>query len=210
MIELCFSVLVALFSVVNPLGAVPVFLAMTPEYTEPERRQTARNTGIYFTLILLVFFFGGALILKFFGINIDAMRIAGGMMVLSSGYGLISGKFAENRSVNQEVEEEARQKQDISFAPLAMPLLSGPGSISYLISQYNEHPAWEARLAISGVVVVLGVLVYLILRSAPLVYRILGEAGLKALSRIMGFIVMSIGVQMMIGGVIQLVEAMSK
>jgi multiple antibiotic resistance protein len=79
-----------------------------------------------------------------------------------------------------------------------------------LISQYNEHPAWEARLAISGVVVILGIIVYLILRSAPLVYRILGEAGLKALSRIMGFIVMSIGVQMMIGGVIQLVEAMSK
>jgi multiple antibiotic resistance protein len=210
MVELCFSILVALFSVVNPLGAVPVFLAMTPEYTELERRQTARNTGIYFTLILLVFFFGGALILKFFGINIDAMRIAGGMMVLSSGYGLISGKFAENRSVNQEVEEEARQKQDISFAPLAMPLLSGPGSISYLISLYNEHPDWEVRLAISGVVVILGILVYLILRSAPLVYRILGEAGLKALSRIMGFIVMSIGVQMMIGGVIQLVEAMRK
>jgi multiple antibiotic resistance protein len=209
MIELFFSVLVALFSVVNPLGAVPVFLAMTPEYTDLERRQTARNTGIYFTLILLVFFFAGALILKFFGISISAMRIAGGVMVLSSGYGLISGKFAENRAVNHEVEEEARQKDDISFTPLAMPLLSGPGSISYLISQYNEHEDWQKRMLVSGVIVLLGVIVFLILRSAPLVYRILGESGLKALSRMMGFIVMSLGVQMMIGGVIQLVQEMT-
>lgn len=208
MIELFFAVLGALFSVVNPLGAVPVFLAMTPNYTPAERNQTARSTGIYFTIILLGFFFAGTLILEFFGIRISAMRIAGGVMILSSGYGLISGKFAENRAVNKEVEEEALQRQDISFAPLAMPLLSGPGSISYLITQYNENNSWEAHLVVAAVIVFLGVLVYLILRSAPYLYRLLGEAGLNALSRIMGFIVMSLGVQYIIFGIIQLIEGM--
>ena len=208
MIELFFAVLGALFSVVNPLGAVPVFLAMTPDYTVPERNSTARSTGVYFTLILLGFFFAGTQILEFFGIHISAMRIAGGVMILSSGYGLISGKFAENRAINKEVEEEALQKQDISFAPLAMPLLSGPGSISYLITQYNENPSWEAHLVVASVIVLLGFLVYLILRSARYLYKILGEAGLKALSRVMGFIVMSLGVQYMIAGVIQLIGEM--
>jgi len=208
MIELFFAVLGALFSVVNPLGAVPVFLAMTPNYTAVERNQTARSTGIYFTLILLGFFFAGTLILEFFGIRISAMRIAGGVMILSSGYGLINGKFGENRSVNKKVQEEALQRQDISFAPLAMPLLSGPGSISYLITQYNENPSWEAHLVVAAVIIFLGILVYLILRSAPYLYRLLGEAGLNALSRIMGFIVMSLGVQYIIFGIIQLIEGM--
>lgn len=208
MIELFFAVLGALFSVVNPLGAVPVFLAMTPHYTPTERNQTARATGIYFTLILLGFFFAGTLILEFFGIRISAMRIAGGVMILSSGYGLINGKFGENRSVGKKVEEEALQRQDISFAPLAMPLLSGPGSISYLITQFNENPSWEAHLVVAAVIIFLGILVYLILRSAPYLYRLLGEAGLNALSRIMGFIVMSLGVQYIIGGIMQLIESM--
>lgn len=208
MIELFFAVLGALFSVVNPLGAVPVFLAMTPNYTPTERNQTARATGVYFTLILLGFFFAGTLILEFFGIRISAMRIAGGVMILSSGYGLINGKFGENRSVGKKVEEEALQRQDISFAPLAMPLLSGPGSISYLITQFNENPSWEAHLVVAAVIIFLGVLVYLILRSAPYLYRLLGEAGLNALSRIMGFIVMSLGVQYIIGGIMQLIESM--
>jgi len=91
---------------------------------------------------------------------------------------------------------------------LAMPLLSGPGSISYLITQYNENPSWEAHLVVAAVIVLLGFLVYLILRSARYLYTILGEAGLKALSRVMGFIVMSLGVQYMIAGVIQLIGEM--
>ena len=181
---------------------------MTPNYTAVERHHTACSTGIYFTIILLGFFCAGTLILELFGIRISAMRIAGGVMILSSGYGLISGKFAENRAINKEVEEEALQRQDISFAPLAMPLLSGPGSISYLITQYNENPSWEAHLVVAAVIVILGFLVYLILRSARYLYTLLGEAGLKALSRVMGFIVMSLGVQYMIAGIIQLVGEM--
>lgn len=207
MIELFFASLGALFSVVNPLGAVPVFLAMTPNYTPLERNLTARSTGIYFILILLVFFFGGTLILGFFGVSISALRLAGGLMMLSSGYGLLNGKFAENRAISPQVEEEALHKEDISFTPLAMPLLSGPGSISYLITQYNEHPRWEERAVIAGVIVILGFLTVLILRSAPYLYRILGEAGLRALSRIMGFIVLAIGVQFIISGGVQLAQA---
>lgn len=206
MFELSLAVLASLFSLVNPLGAVPVFLAMTPHYTKGERHQTALHTSLYFTLILLAFFFAGSLILTFFGISLNAMRIAGGLVILASGFSLLSGKFAEGRAVDKKVKQEALTKDDISFSPLAMPLLSGPGSISYLISIQAEQESWEPKLAIAGVIAIMGLIVFLILRSSPYLQKVLGVAGLQALSRIMGFLVMAIGIQNIITGVVALVK----
>lgn len=204
--EVFISALVALFSVVNPLGALPVYLAMTPEYTHAERKRTAKNTSIYFTLILLVFFFAGAAILEFFGIHISALRIAGGLVILSSGYSLLSGWTPETKAVSPEVEEEARHKQDISFSPLAMPLLSGPGSISLLITLFDQHDNWLERGWIILAILVMGFLVFLILRSAKYIYRVFGESGLRSMSRIMGFMVMAIGIQYIIAGIVRLAQ----
>jgi multiple antibiotic resistance protein len=210
MIELFIAVLASLFSVVNPIGAVPVFLSMTANYTTPVRNKTVLHTSIYFVAILLVFFFAGTLILSFFGISINAMRIAGGLVILNSGFALLGSKFEETRAINKEVTEEALLKNDISFSPLAMPLLSGPGSISLLISLRAQYSDWPAMLVISGVIIFTGVLVWLILHSAPYLNRVLGVAGMRALSRIMGFIVMAIAVQYIIGGVVQLVDSLHK
>lgn len=209
MIELALAVLASLFSLVNPLGAIPVFLAMTPHYTKSERLQTALQTSLYFTLILLVFFFAGALILSFFGISLNAMRIAGGLVILSSGFSLLSGKFAEGRAIDKKVRQEALTKDDISFSPMAMPLLSGPGSISYLISIQAQYTALETRLTIAGVVIAMGAIVYSILRYSPYLQKLLGVAGLSALSRIMGFLVMAIGIQNIITGVVELVKVLA-
>lgn len=208
MLELFVAVLASLFSVVNPIGAVPIFLALTPDHTPAERRKTALHTSLYFALILLTFFLAGTLILSFFGISINAMRIAGGLVILSSGYSLLSGKFAESRAINKKVKAEALEKDDISFAPMAMPMLSGPGSISLLIGMYAENQLLSERFVIAGVILLLSALIYLILASAPFLNRFLGEAGMKAMTRIMGFIVMAIGVEYIIGGVVQLVTVM--
>lgn len=208
MLELFITVLASLFSVVNPLGAVPVFLAMTPTYTRQERAHTARNTSIYFILILTVFFLAGTLILSFFGISLSAMRIAGGIVIFLSGFSLLNGKMAEGRTVDKKVKNEALEKDDISFSPMAMPLLSGPGSISLLISLYAIHEEWSDRFLIIGVIITLGGIIFLILRSAPYLFRIMGEGGLKALSRIMGFIVMAIGIQYIITGIYDLIRTM--
>ncbi|MCI5084106.1 MAG: MarC family NAAT transporter [Saprospiraceae bacterium] len=209
MLDLFVATLAALFSVVNPFGAVPVFLAMTPHYTVAERNKTAFQTSLYFVLILLSFFLAGTAILSFFGISINAMRIAGGMIILSSGFALLSGKFAESRAINQKVKEEALQKEDISFSPMAMPMLSGPGSISLLIGLFAEHPDWESRGMIGFVVIALGAIVYAILRSSPYLFKLLGVSGIKAMSRIMGFLVMAIGVQYVISGIVNLVKVLA-
>lgn len=198
--------LASLFSVVNPFGAIPVFLAMTPSYTKSERRRTAILTAIYFIMILVSFFLAGTYILDFFGISINGIRIAGGLIILSSGYALLNGKFAQSRAMNDKVRKEAMNKDDISFTPMAMPLLSGPGSISLLISMYQEYPAMDDRMIICGVIVAAGLIIFLILLSAPLLFRVLGHGGLKAISRIMGFLVMAIGVEFILGGIIDLVK----
>jgi len=206
MFELAIAALAALFSVVNPVGAVPMFLALTPDHTRQERHWTAFYTSLYFVLILLAFFLGGSYILSFFGISLNAMRIAGGLVILSSGYALLEGKFEQNRAINQQVREEALERHEIAFSPMAMPMLSGPGSISLLISMYAENPDWLNRAVIALVIVVTGAIIFGILRSSPYLHRALGVTGLKAMSRIMGFIVMTIGVQYIIGGIVELVK----
>jgi multiple antibiotic resistance protein len=209
MLELFVAVLASLFSLVNPMGAVPVFLAMTPHANRHERSQTAFHTSLYFTLILIAFFLAGSFILNFFGISLNAMRIAGGLVILTSGFSLLNGHFVEGRAINQKVREEALTKADISFSPLAMPLLSGPGSISYLIGAYASYPTWSERGLIIGVILAMGAIVYFILRSSPYLHRLLGVAGLKAMSRIMGFLVMAIGIQYIITGIVDLVKVLA-
>ncbi len=204
--EFFLAILASLFSVVNPLGAIPVFLALTPGYTRSERQGTAMRTSIYFALLLIAFFLAGTVILTFFGISLSAMRIAGGLVILASGYGLLYGKMADSRAVNKKVKAEALEKDDISFSPMAMPMLSGPGSISLLIGYYDEYPALDQRVTIILVIAALALLIYFILISSPALFRILGFAGLQAMTRIMGFIVMAIGVQYIIMGAVQLVS----
>ena len=207
--ELAILVFASLFSVVNPLGAVPVFLSLTPHYTRQHRRSTSLHTSIYFSIILLSFFFAGSYILSFFGISLNALRIAGGLVILHSGYSLLSGNLSEGRAVNKKVKQEAMVKDDISFAPMAMPMLSGPGSISLLIGLYAEYTQWPDRFVIAGGIIFTGLIVFLILRASPNLFRLLGVGGIKAISRIMGFIVMAIGIQYIILGVLALVnEAM--
>lgn len=209
MVTLFITVLASLFSVVNPMGAIPVYLALTPGYTNRERNRTALMTSLYFVIILMAFFFAGSLILKFFGLSINALRIAGGLVILNSGYALLSGKFAQSRAMDKSVRKEALEKEDISFAPMAMPMLSGPGSISLLIGLYATHESWDARMIIALVILANGVIVYMILRTSPKLFRILGVAGLKAISRIMGFLVMGIGIEYMITGIVGLVQRLT-
>ena len=208
MMTLVITILASLISVVNPLGAVPVFLSLTPDYTRQERNKTALLTSIYFSMILLAFFWGGTYILSFFGVSIYALRIAGGIVIMMSGFALLQGKFAKNR-VTTQVREEALEKDDISFTPMAMPMLSGPGSISLLIGYFAEYPTLHERFIIAAVIILLGIIIYFILRMSPMLARVLGAGGLKAISRIMGFIVIAISVEYIISGVVALVASVS-
>jgi len=204
MITLAITILASLFSVVNPLGAIPVFLTLTSDETREERNHTSLMTSIYFIVILMSFFWAGTYILGFFGVSIFALRIAGGIVIMMSGFALLNGNTTKKR-IGEKVRAEAIEKEDVSFTPMAMPMLSGPGSISLLIGYFTEYPILNQRLVIAGVIVFTGVLIYLILRSSPLLFKLLGQSGLKAVARIMGFIVLAIGVEYIISGIVGLV-----
>jgi multiple antibiotic resistance protein len=203
-----FATLFSLFSIVDPPGAVPVYVALTSDRPQAERNRIALKTSLYFLLILVSFFLAGNYILSFFGLTIHALRIAGGMALLISGFGLMSGSFNKQRGYDKKVEQQASDRTDIAFSPMAMPMLSGPGSISYLITQYNQHPGWNERVMITAAILAVTFLVWVILRVAPFLFKVFGPGGLNAIARIMGFLVVAIGVQLIVDGVVHLVTEM--
>ncbi|MDP2160188.1 MAG: MarC family NAAT transporter [Flavobacterium sp.] len=202
--ELFIYIFAALFSVLNPLGAVPIFVGLTQDYTKSERSRVSLLTALNVFIILIISFFIGEYVLKFFGISIDALRIAGGLIIVSSGFSLLTGKFNKTRGVNKKVENDAQTRNQIALTPLAIPMLAGPGSISLLIAFYQDYSKISEKviavLAILGVALV----IFLVLKSAHYLSRILGASGIVAISRIIGFIVIAIGVQYISSSVVNI------
>lgn len=189
---------------------MPVFLALTSNDTPAWRRIQLRKAAIYLACILIVFFLVGTYILNFFGITIEGLRIAGGIIITKSGLDLLRSKsnYSKGRAITKRVKEEALHKNDISFSPLAMPMLSGPGSISLLISLALEITAFWEYAAIIGAIIAIAATSYLILLVSPRLVRFLGESGISSLSRMMGFIVLAIGIQFIANGVIPMLKSL--
>lgn len=194
--EILLATFTTLFSVVNPFGAMPVFLTLTEEDTPQERRQIGLRACLYMVAVLTVSFFAGQYVLNFFGINIHHLRIAGGILLMRSAFDLLTPGGNRDR-VSPAVLEESMHKNDISFTPLAMPMLSGPGSIAVCISLFTERLSYfDMALIFLGFVLV-AFAAYVILMSSLRLTRFLGRPGMAALARIMGFITLAIGVNFM-------------
>ncbi len=206
MFTLILSITASIFSIVNPLGAIPLFLSLTGDYNHKERFKASMHTSIYVIAILLVFFYIGVYLLAFFGINIEALKIAGGIVIFLSGFALLNGKMESSRSVDQRMKEESLDKEDISFTPMAMPLLAGPGSISFLINKQSDVSGAMENIAVIISILAIGGIIFLTLHNSRYLFKVLGRAGLKAMSRIMGFLVMAIGTQYFIVGIVNLVN----
>ncbi|APY00161.1 MarC family protein [Lacinutrix venerupis] len=203
--ELLFIAFGALFSIMNPLGTVPVFVALTQEHTKKERAITAFWTAIDVLIILLLSFFAGKYILSFFGISLNALKIAGGMIIASSGFALLTGKFREHKGMKRKkVQEDIHNREAISLTPLAIPMLAGPGTISLLITYNQEFNLIKDICIIVGAMLMAALTIYLVLKSAHLIVRFLGASGINALSRIIGFIVIAIGVEYIIASVMSI------
>ena len=196
----------ALFSVLNPIGTVPIFVSLTQDFTKKERSNLSLRTSINVFIILIISFFIGQYVLSFFGITISALRIAGGIIIASSGFSLLNGNFTKNRGINKKVEEDISTRNAIALTPLAMPMLAGPGSISLLIAFYQEHNSTQEIIVSSLSILVVSIVIFLILRSANYIARILGASGIVAVSRIIGFLTISIGIQYIISAVLSIVR----
>lgn len=189
--EILLATFTTLFSIVNPFGAMPVFLTLTADDRAPERARTALRACVYMVCILSVAFFGGQYILNFFGINIQHLRIAGGILLMRSAFELLTPGANRDR-VGPAALEESKQKDDISFTPLAMPMLSGPGSMAICIGLIRPTYVDKA-MTIAGFALV-ALAAFLILLFSLRLTRLLGKPGMAAMARIIGFITLAIGV----------------
>ncbi len=204
--DLFFYLFAALFSVLNPLGTVPIFVGLTQDYNKSERSRVSLWAAINVFIILVISFFVGEYVLTFFGISIDALRIAGGIVIATSGFSLLTGEFNKKRGVNKKVAYDASNRNDIALTPLAIPMLAGPGSISLLIAFYHEHhTTLEIIIGISAIFVV-AIAIFIMLRSAHHLADMLGASGIVAISRVVGFIVIAIGIQYIISSVLAIID----
>lgn len=195
------AIISSLISVLNPIGAVPMFISFTANRTSDEIKKIAVKCTIYVTIILIISFLSGNVIIDFFGISINSMKIAGGLIMLISGIAFLNSKTETNRGIDKKIKFEAVEKEDISFTPLAMPLLAGPGSMSYLISlNVGSLSTKDIVITIIAILVVC-IFILIVLLSSRYFNKLIGNSGMVALSRIMGFFVMCIGVQLIYTGI---------
>lgn len=204
--ELFIYIFAALFSVLNPIGTVPIFVGLTQHDDKKERSRISLWTAIDVFLILIISFFVGQYVLDFFGISIDALRIAGGLIIVSSGFSLLSGKFSKKRGINKQVENDVQKRNDIALTPLAIPMLAGPGSISLLIAFYQDHQETNEVIIASLAILAVAFSIFIILRSAHYLSKILGASGIVAISRIVGFIVIAIGIQYIVSATVNIIK----
>jgi len=196
MTALLVSTFVSLFSLINPLSAMPVFISLTNGFPKDHLFRTIRRTSLYVFLVCLISFLIGEFVLNFFGVSIHALKIAGGIIISRSGFQLLNAQHKSD--VQGPIEDESRMKEDISFSPLAMPLLAGPGSISLLINLALQHEAYDSKAIVIAGIFMVCLSIYLILSSAPYILKYLGQSGLRTMSKIMGLLVLSIGIQMIV------------
>jgi len=204
-----FSTVGALLPIVNPLSAVGLVMTITADLDDKERSQQVKRACIYMFCILTTFLIAGGLIMNFFGISIPGLRITGGLIVSYLGFRML---FPEQQTISGRERDEAMDKADISFTPLAMPGLSGPGSIAVIIGiastvQQSEHMVLDHILVAVGIAIT-AFISYLVLRAATRLNDVLGAVGMNAVSRIMGFLLICIGVQFVINGILDIAKEM--
>jgi multiple antibiotic resistance protein len=199
--ELIIGTVIALLPIINPLAAAPSFLAIT-EGDSPERRLAQlRRACLYMIGILVSFLIGGTFIMNFFGISIPGIRIAGGVLVAGIGSTMLLGAARDPRR-EASAEAEARAKRDVSFSPLALPMLSGPGSIAVTVGFTSLASHWLDYVAITLGIIVVAVITYVVLRLAERTVVLIGVNGMNAMTKVMGFLILCIGVQFIVNGVL--------
>ncbi len=194
--ELFIGIFAALISVVNPLGTIPVFISLTKEETKRNRNKTAIWTSFNVAVILLISFFIGNYVLQFFGVSINSLRIAGGLIITAAGFSLLNGSFTKHKGMKRSsVQVDIETRAEVSLTPLAIPMLAGPGSISLLIAYNQTASSFYDFLWGTAAIIATSLVVFLVLKSSQFIVKLLGGSGLNAVSRIIGFIEIAIGIE---------------
>ncbi|MEB5554914.1 YchE family NAAT transporter [Vibrio cholerae] len=188
-----------LVAAVNPVGIMPVFVSLTGHMTLEEKNKTAATANIAVAIILIIALLAGQMLLDLFSISLDSFRVAGGLLLLSIAFSMMSDKLGEDKQNKQEKSEYISREQ-IAVVPLAMPLMAGPGAISSTIVYGSRYPNMLDTLGIILTVVAFSFCSWLLFRSAPYIVRLLGQTGINVITRIMGLILGALGIEFIANG----------
>ncbi len=194
---------IGILAIVNPLGAIPVFLSLCGDRSETEVKSIARVTAFTVAVVLIIAAWTGETLLSFFGIGIPAFRIGGGLLILLMAIAMLHAKQSHAKRSPEE-EDADSEREDVAVVPLAIPLLAGPGSISLVIVDAQRSEAIFHNIIISCSIAAVAIIVWITLRLAEPIGQRLGVTGLNIATRIMGLLLSAIGVQMIADGMIKL------
>jgi len=193
------KVFVSIFIIVDPIGLIPGFIALTASYSQSKIKTTVRETTLTLILVLTVFTLFGNDILNFFGITIPAFKIAGGIIIFMIAWQMLQAKQTRLK-ISPEEEVYSKEQEKIGIVPLGIPMLAGPGAITTVIVLSGEKQIL-AKFIILGSVLATAFLTYFILLFAKRFSDWLGPTGLYIFTRLMGLILAAIAVQFVIDGI---------
>ena len=197
---------ISLFAIINPFSTVSVFHAITRKDSKKKNRKIAQIAIVISICVLIFFVFFGDYVLRLFNISIDSFIIASGILVFLVGYKMIKG---DRSHINEEDKKHAMRKDDISIIPLAIPMISGPGAMATaLVLMENSNSDIFNIVGIVFAIVSVCLITYFLLLKAHSVDRYIGRIGVKVIDKIMGLIVLVMGVQFIVNGLIGILSGL--
>lgn len=191
--------LIAILVIVNPLGAIPVFLSLTVNYEEVERKKVSRMTAIAVTIVLFLSSLIGEKLLRLFGVTIDAFRVGGGILILMMATAMMHAQPIRSKQTPEE-HEEASDRENIAVVPMAIPLLAGPGAISTMIIYAHQVNDWLDFVYLWVVSLSVGITVFITLLAANPISHYLGKTGVNIATRLMGLLLAAVAVEFIAKG----------
>ncbi len=195
---------ITFFVVIDPVGLVPMFAALTPHHAPAERRRIALRSVVIAGIVLVPFAFVGEPLLNALGITVPAFRIAGGILLLLLAIDMVMVRQSGLRATIPSENDESVTRADVSVFPLAIPLIAGPGAFTtVVILAGGTEREWGLKLAMIGVLVgVLGLTLVCFL-ATEFIVRLLGVTGINVLTRVLGILLAALAVQFIVDGVLQ-------
>jgi multiple antibiotic resistance protein len=185
------------FAIINPLGVMPVFMTMTADISEKQRRRTALKAVFTAFITLMLFAFAGQLLFKFFGISVHGFRMVGGIIFFIMGYDLLQARISK---IKMDEEMVRKYVDDISITPLGIPIIAGPGAITNSIVLMEDSQSFDLKLILVLTIVITLFITWIVLLSSGKLLSVIGPTGNKIMMKLMGLIMMVIAVEFFFAG----------
>ena len=196
------AVFVTVFALVDPIGALPFFVALTEGFSEADRAVVIRRAVLVLGTILMVFAILGTFLFAAFGLTLAAFEIAGGVLLFMVAYDMLHGEVTRTKLTSEDRAEAIEHRDEIAVVPLGIPLLAGPGAIStVMIYEGNAGSDPLMVLTVFLAIIVTTVLTFVILRVGQRIMRALGRTGIMAMTRVLGLLLAAVGVQFVLNGI---------